>query len=144
MALPFSIVASTCGRHPGRPAGQSAWTSRLTALAARDACRKLKLTIDSGKATGSFPLKKGVTEVSLLHQAVSIYGDGKRVRSDNVTETVKVAVPVVAVAGNTPKPATANPGATNPGRTQPAVPPSGSSAARLALCSETRRRPREC
>ena len=61
-------------------------------LDALDGCHKLKLTIQDGKATGSIPLKKGISEVRLLHQAVSIYGDGKRVRSSNLTETVKVAM----------------------------------------------------
>ncbi len=81
---------------------------RLDAL---DGCYKLKLTIENGKATGSIPLKKGISEVSLLHQAVSTYGDGKRVRSNNLTETVKVA----AVAGKAPQ-------TPKPGMTQPVIP----------------------
>ncbi len=70
-------------------------------------CRKLKLAIENGKATGTFRLKKGITEVDLLHQTVSLCSDGTRVRSDNVEETVKVAPaaatpPAVAVAGSPP------------------------------------------
>ena len=82
-------------------------------LDALDGCHKLKLTIQDGKATGSIPLKKGISEVRLLHQAVSIYGDGKRVCSSNLTETVKVAMlPPPAVAGEAPQ--TPKPGMTPP------------------------------
>jgi S1-C subfamily serine protease len=90
------------------------------ALDAVGKCRKLKLTVENGKATGTFLLKKGITEVALLHQTVAIYGDGKRTHSNNLEEIVRVAPraaaqPATAIAGNP------SGGQAQPGQAQPAA-----------------------
>ena len=52
-------------------------------------CRKLPLKIEKQLATGEFTLKSGVTEVSLLHQAVYVNDAGKQGLGSNVAETIR-------------------------------------------------------
>ncbi len=59
-------------------------------------CRKLPLKVENQLATGEFTLERGVTEVSLLHQAVYVNESGKPGLSNNVAETVRLAPAAVA------------------------------------------------
>jgi hypothetical protein len=64
-------------------------------LDALPGCRKLPLKLMPEKqlATGEFTLKKGVSETSLLYQAVCINGAAKKVLANNVMETIKPKAP---------------------------------------------------
>ena len=76
-------------------------TARLSQLRG---CRKLPLKIENQVACGSFPLRKGMTEMKVLCQGVCTTSDGKQGRTRNLTETVGLAA--ARVAGKSePKPA---------------------------------------
>ena len=81
-------------------------------------CRKLPLTIENRLATGEFTLKRGVTEVSLLYQAVYVNGAGEHVFKKSVAATIKPnAVEIVAEPDDaTGKPAEEAPDRKDDGR----------------------------
>ena len=59
-------------------------------------CRKLPLKLEPHLATGEFTLERGVSVVSLLHQAVYVNETGKKGLTKSVTETIRVAPAAVA------------------------------------------------
>lgn len=66
-------------------------------LAPLPGCRKLPLKLEEHLATGEFTLKRGVAEVSLLHQAVYVNETGKEGHTVNVAETIRAMPAAVAV-----------------------------------------------
>ena len=67
-------------------------------LEALPGCRTLELKLEDGVASGAISLRKGVTEVSLLHQVVSIDESGKRTVSNSAVNRVALAPPPPAAA----------------------------------------------
>jgi S1-C subfamily serine protease len=61
-------------------------------------CRKVSLKLEKHLATGEFTLERGVTQVSLLHQAVYVNESGKAGLTNNMAETVRVSPAAVAGA----------------------------------------------
>jgi S1-C subfamily serine protease len=79
-------------------------------------CRTLELKVEDGVASGKITLKKGITEVSLLHQSVSIDESGKRAVSESAVNRVAL------VLRPTPPQITGNPGAAVTGQKAAARP----------------------
>lgn len=52
-------------------------------------CRTLPLKIENGLASGKIWLKKGITQVTMLHQAAYVNGDGNEGVTNSLVETIK-------------------------------------------------------
>ena len=85
-------------------------------LAPLAGCRKLPLKLEKHLATGEFTVERGVTSVSLLHQAVYVNESGKPALTKNVTETIRAAAAVAAVPPAAPnnQPVVASPAENRP------------------------------
>jgi len=85
-------------------------------------CHKLPLKIENQLATGEVTLKRGVTEVSVLHQVVYISDAGKQGLTSSVAETIKLPQATAGAGATAP----AGAGATGPagaGATGPVTTP---------------------
>ena len=84
-------------------------------LEALSGCHTLDLKLENGIASGTISVKEGVTQVSLLHQVVSIDESGKRAVSKSAVKRLALAPPPRAL------PPAANPSAVVTGQKAPAA-----------------------
>ena len=102
-------------------------------------CHTLPLKIENDLVVGQMPIKKGVAQLTILHQAAYVNESGKQSLGDSVLETVKLTTEEVAKAADVAPPSTAQ---RPPEGKTPASPPSTWRNARPTPCANQCEPPR--